>query len=68
MIGAYLYNLQPTATILITPEEIGAIVLSDKLLREFMAVFKKRKLEAKKVEKWLCNNCDLRLLCNFAES
>ena len=65
MIGAYLYNLQPVATILITPEEIRAIVLSDKLLKEFMTIFKKRKLEAKKVEKWLCSNCDLRLLCNF---
>ena len=67
MIGAYLYNLQPTAIILITPEEVKALVLCDKLLKEFISLFKRRNKKnlERKVEKWLCSNCDLRTICNF---
>lgn len=67
MLGAYLQNLQPTAVMLVTPEEVKALLLSQQLLRELLILLKGKQHRRERVEKWLCNNCDLRPLCSFKE-
>lgn len=61
-LGTYLLNLQPSITLLVTPEEVKALPLSTtpllKRLEKLLNTPPNREPEA-----WMCSNCDLRPVC-----
>ena len=60
-LGAYLLNMQPTVTLLVTPFEVKALPLSTKLMKKLDRILNSP--SNRKPASWLCSNCDLRPVC-----
>jgi hypothetical protein len=60
-LGAYLTNMQPSITLLVTPTEVKALPLSISLLRRLEKLLNAP--PSREPADWLCSNCDLRPVC-----
>jgi len=62
-LGAYLRDLRPSSTLLVTPAGTRALPLSTSLVEELSKLL--HRPPRRRPEPWLCSNCDLRPVCPF---